>query len=74
MEWKGATMTEAASTITRWGFIGSGRMATALIRGMLRAGTATSADDHRQRPVEALGRPWPPRRVCRRRVEPPGRA
>ncbi len=27
----------------RWGFIGAGRMATALIRGMLRAGTTTPA-------------------------------
>jgi pyrroline-5-carboxylate reductase len=36
-------MTEAATSTTRWGFIGAGRMATALIRGMLRAGTATPA-------------------------------
>jgi pyrroline-5-carboxylate reductase len=34
-------MSEAESKTTRWGFIGAGRMATALIRGMLRAGTAT---------------------------------
>jgi pyrroline-5-carboxylate reductase len=34
-------MTEASASTPRWGFIGAGRMATALIRGMLRAGTAT---------------------------------
>jgi pyrroline-5-carboxylate reductase len=34
-------MTEAVSAPTRWGFIGAGRMATALIRGMVRAGIAT---------------------------------
>src|SRR6266446_7014924 len=31
----------AANSALRWGFIGAGKMATALVRGMLRAGTAT---------------------------------
>src|SRR6185437_8255981 len=29
-----------AEPATRWGFVGGGKMATALIRGMVRAGTA----------------------------------
>lgn len=33
-------MSQAEGTTLRWGFIGAGRMATALIRGMIRAGTA----------------------------------
>jgi pyrroline-5-carboxylate reductase len=33
-------MSEAAGSAWRWGFIGAGKMATALIRGMIRAGTA----------------------------------
>src|SRR4051794_12122186 len=39
-----ARMAEAAPSTSRprWGFIGAGKMATALVRGMLRAGTATS--------------------------------
>ena len=35
-------MSDAASSAPRWGFIGAGKMATALIRGMLRAGGAGS--------------------------------
>ena len=46
-------MTEAGSKATRWGFIGSGRMATALIRGMIRAGTATSQTITASDPLEA---------------------
>ena len=33
-------MAETANSGTRWGFIGAGRMATALIRGMIRANEA----------------------------------
>ena len=33
-------MPDPAPGSTRWGFIGSGKMATALVRGMIRAGTA----------------------------------
>jgi pyrroline-5-carboxylate reductase len=33
-------MPDPAPRPTRWGFIGSGKMATALVRGMIRAGTA----------------------------------
>lgn len=39
------TTTGATASARRWGFVGSGKMATALIKGMLRAGLA---------PVEAL--------------------
>jgi pyrroline-5-carboxylate reductase len=38
---------------TRWGFIGAGRMATALVRGMLRAGTATAGHVAASDPAEA---------------------
>jgi pyrroline-5-carboxylate reductase len=48
-----AAMTQAASTGTRWGFIGAGRMATALIRGMLRAGAATPGTVIASDPLEA---------------------
>src|SRR5690348_11379361 len=41
-----------ASPVTRWGFIGAGRMATALIRGMLRAGTTTPAAVAASDPIE----------------------
>ncbi len=34
-------MTTPAPRPARWGFIGSGKMATALVRGMIRAGTAS---------------------------------
>ena len=46
-------MTETGSTGTRWGFIGSGRMATALIRGMIRAGMATPQTITASDPLEA---------------------
>src|SRR4051812_19437948 len=46
-------MAETGSSITRWGFIGAGRMATALIRGMLRAGTATPGTVIASDPLEA---------------------
>jgi len=46
-------MAEAAAAKLRWGFIGSGRMATALIRGMLRAGTADAASVSASDPDEA---------------------
>jgi pyrroline-5-carboxylate reductase len=53
-------MSDAASTPIRWGFLGSGRMAAALIRGMLRAGTATpdaiSASDPLELPRAALAK------------------
>src|SRR5258707_1251361 len=45
-------MTEAGSAATRWGFIGAGRMATALIRGMIRAGTATPQSITASDPLE----------------------
>ncbi|WZP00051.1 pyrroline-5-carboxylate reductase [Isosphaeraceae bacterium EP7] len=35
-----ADRSNGQQTVTRWGFIGSGKMATALMRGMIRAGTA----------------------------------
>jgi pyrroline-5-carboxylate reductase len=35
-------MTDSALPPTRWGFIGSGKMATALVRGMIRAGIASA--------------------------------
>ena len=43
---------EATATL-RWGFIGAGKMATALIRGMIRAGTARPDSVHVSDPVEA---------------------
>jgi pyrroline-5-carboxylate reductase len=46
-------MNEAGSKATRWGFIGAGRMATALIRGMLRSGTATPAAIIASDPLES---------------------
>jgi pyrroline-5-carboxylate reductase len=46
-------MNEAGSNVTRWGFIGAGRMATALIRGMLRAGTATPGTIIASDPLES---------------------
>lgn len=46
-------MAEAAATKLRWGFIGSGRMATALIRGMIRAGTTDAASVSASDPDEA---------------------
>ena len=46
-------MTEAGTDAPRWGFIGAGRMATALIRGMIRAGTADAGVDLASDPLEA---------------------
>jgi pyrroline-5-carboxylate reductase len=46
-------MLESAGTAVRWGFIGAGKMATALIRGMLRAGTARPESVTASDPVEA---------------------
>jgi pyrroline-5-carboxylate reductase len=46
-------VTEAAAETPRWGFIGAGRMATALIRGMIRAGTATPRAITASDPIEA---------------------
>jgi pyrroline-5-carboxylate reductase len=43
----------STTTVTRWGFIGAGRMATALIRGMLGAGTATPQTITASDPLEA---------------------
>ena len=41
------------SSPLRWGFIGAGRMATALIQGMLRAGTTTNAAISASDPLES---------------------
>src|SRR4051794_1646018 len=49
-------MTGAGSETPRWGFIGAGRMATALIRGMLRAGTATPGTITASDPLESARR------------------
>jgi pyrroline-5-carboxylate reductase len=46
-------MPEVASELLRWGFIGSGRMATALVRGMIRAGTAAPGSITASDPIEA---------------------
>ncbi len=46
-------MTDTGTTATRWGFIGSGRMATALIQGMIRAGTATPQTITASDPLES---------------------
>lgn len=46
-------MLSTGSATTRWGFIGSGKMATALIHGMLRAGVATAQAICASDPVEA---------------------
>jgi pyrroline-5-carboxylate reductase len=39
----GVSDAQAVASTRRWGFIGSGRMATALVKGMLRAGIAPTA-------------------------------
>lgn len=44
---------KAAAGATRWGFLGAGQMATAMIRGMLRSGTATPAQITASDPSEA---------------------
>jgi pyrroline-5-carboxylate reductase len=46
-------MTSPETTRLRWGFIGSGKMATALIRGMLRAGRATPESVFASDPLES---------------------
>ncbi len=46
-------MPDAAPSAPRWGFIGAGKMATALIRGMLRAGESGAATILASDPVEA---------------------
>lgn len=46
-------MSETEPASFRWGFIGSGRMATALIKGMIRAGTASAGSITASDPVEA---------------------
>jgi pyrroline-5-carboxylate reductase len=46
-------MPDQGSTSLRWGFIGSGKMATALIQGMLRAGSAEAGAITASDPVEA---------------------
>src|SRR3954469_8532692 len=46
-------MPDAASSAPRWGFIGAGKMATALIRGMLRAGGAGAPTILASDPVES---------------------
>jgi len=46
-------MTTAAAHGPRWGFIGSGKMATALVRGMIRAGTASPGSIVVSDPIEA---------------------
>ena len=46
-------MPDAASNAPRWGFIGAGKMATALIRGMLRAGESGAPTILASDPVEA---------------------
>src|SRR4051794_16677386 len=43
----------SAGSTPRWGFIGAGRMATALIRGMLHAGTATPSSIVASDPLES---------------------
>lgn len=46
-------MAEARAAALRWGFIGAGRMATALVRGMLRAGTTAPGQVAASDPDEA---------------------
>lgn len=54
------TTPTASAKPTRWGFIGAGKMATSLIRGMIRAGAATNdsviASDASTQAREALDR------------------
>ena len=55
----GASELPGAVTGRQWGFVGSGKMATALIKGMLRAGIA---------PIDAIraSDPLPPHAHCSR--------
>ncbi len=46
-------MTTPAPSAPRWGFVGSGKMASALVRGMIRAGTADPASITVSDPIEA---------------------
>ncbi len=46
-------MPDPAHRPTRWGFIGSGKMATALVRGMIRAGAAAPGSITVADPIEA---------------------
>jgi pyrroline-5-carboxylate reductase len=46
-------MSDSPAPTTRWGFVGGGRMATALIRGLIRGGTATAEDIMASDPLEA---------------------
>lgn len=46
-------MTTPGPRPTRWGFLGSGKMATALVRGMIRAGSAEPASITVSDPIEA---------------------
>ncbi|SIO61962.1 pyrroline-5-carboxylate reductase [Singulisphaera sp. GP187] len=50
-------MNTTNTTPLRWGFIGAGKMATALIRGMLRAGIATPETIFASDPIESA-RAW----------------
>ena len=47
------TTVDQGETATRWGFIGSGKMATALARGMARSGVAALGSISASDPVEA---------------------
>jgi pyrroline-5-carboxylate reductase len=49
----GASDISASASALRWGFIGSGKMATALIKGMLRAGVAPVAAIRASDPLPA---------------------
>ncbi|MFO0910952.1 MAG: pyrroline-5-carboxylate reductase [Isosphaeraceae bacterium] len=46
-------MAESLSSHPRWGFIGAGRMATALVRGMIAAGTARAEEVIASDPLDA---------------------
>ena len=46
-------MTTPSTRPTRWGFLGSGKMASALVRGMIRAGSASPGSITVSDPIEA---------------------